>query len=104
MMDICFFMLLTVAITTSSFCGKGKKLFYKTWQNCPEITTTFAKLSSITCPLQVSESDFQTLEQFVVSLYSSTINSCEVNVSRRILFAKEGRAVENIPPTLNALK
>ena len=40
----------------------------------------------------------------MVSHYSSTINACEVPVARRILFAKGGRAVENIPPTLNALK
>ena len=48
--------------------------------------------------------DFQALVQFVVNLCSSTINACEVNVARRILFAKGGRTVENIPPTLDALK
>ena len=52
----------------------------------------------------MSESDFQELEQFVVWLCSSTVNTCEVNFARRILFAKGGRTVENIPPILDALK
>ena len=31
-------------------------------------------------------------------------NAFEVNVDRRILFAKGGRTIQNIPPTLDALK
>ena len=55
-------------------------------------------------PTQISESHFQALEQFVVCLYSSTINTCKVNVARRFLFDKGGRTVKNAPPMLDALK
>ena len=50
------------------------------------------------------EADFQALEQFVVRLNSSTINTCKVNVARRMLFAKGGRTVENISLMFDALK
>ena len=72
-MEIYFFMFLTV--TTPHLHFVEKKSFFETRQNCPEITSTFAKLSSINCPSQISESDFQALEQFVVSLYNSIVLS-----------------------------
>ena len=65
---------------------------------------TFAKLPFIKYPSQISGSYFQALEQFVASLCISTINACKINVARRILFAKRGRTVENLPPQLDALK
>ena len=51
--------------------------------------------STASSPPQISESDFQALEQLVVCLYSSTTNTCEINLARRILFAKGRRTVEN---------
>ena len=65
---------------------------------------TFAKLPFIKCPSQISESYIQALKQFVVSLCISTINACKLNAARRILVAERKRTVENIPPTLDALK
>ena len=41
---------LAVAIPHLHFVEKGKKSFFQTWQNCAEVTPTFAKLSSIDCP------------------------------------------------------
>ena len=64
----------------------------------------FTKLSSISNPTQISEADVQDLEQFVVSLYSRTVNDNKVNTARRILFAQDSRTVENILPTSDALK
>ena len=46
------------------------------------------------------EPDFQALEQFVEIKpvqYSSTMNTCEINVVRKILFAKGGRISKNNP-------
>ena len=43
-----------------------KSRFFETSQNYLKITRTFTKPSSINCPSQISESDFQALEQFVV--------------------------------------
>ena len=37
-------------------------------------------------------------------LNSSTINTCEVNVARRMLFAKGRRTIENKQPMIDALK
>ena len=90
--------------TTSSFFGKGKKSFYDTWKNFPEIMPEFTKLSSISNPTQISEADVQDLEQFVVSLYSRTVNANKIYTARRTLFAQGNRTVENIPPTSDALK
>ena len=53
--------------------------FYDTWKNFEEITPVLAKLSSINNPTQISEADVQDLEQFVVSLYSRTVNANKVN-------------------------
>ena len=61
---------------------------YDTWKNFPEITPVFAKLSSINNPTQISEAVVQDSEQFVVSLYSRTVNANKLNNARRILFAK----------------
>ena len=100
-----FFHVFSNCNTPSSSCGKDKKLFFESWKKFSELTSTFAKLSSSnSSPSQISESDFQELEQFVVCLCSSTVNTCEVNLARRILFAKGGRTVKNIPPILDALK
>ena len=90
--------------TTSSCSGRGKKSFHETWKLLPELTPIFDKLSSIANPEEILTDDYKTLERFIVTLYSSTINTEEVDVARRILFTTRSRSVENIPPTSEALK
>ena len=90
--------------TTSSFSGRGKKSFHETWKLLPKLTPIFYKLSSTANPEEILTDDYKTLERFIVTLYSSTINTEEVDVARRILFTTRSRSVENIPPTSEALK
>ena len=67
-------------------------------QNCLPLTAS--------SPPQISESDFQALEQFDVCLYNVQFHYQHMrnNLARRIPFAKGGRTIEIIPPTLDALK
>ena len=79
--------------TTSSFSGKGKKSFYDTWKNFPEITPELAQLSLIDKSIHIFEADVQDLEQFVASLYSRTVNANKANNARRMLFVQGSRTV-----------
>ena len=51
-MDNYFFHASSGCDIPSSSCGKRKKSFFESWQKRPEITPTFAKLSSINCFLE----------------------------------------------------
>ena len=48
----------------------------------------------------VSETDTDVLEQFVVAMYCSTFYGNKVNDARRYLFTTRGKAIENIPQHL----
>ena len=69
-----------------------------------EITLLFKKLSSIATPDEISDDEFELLEFFVVKLYLKTCNTKEVNVARRILFPRDNKVIEKIPPTKGALR
>jgi len=56
-----------------------------------------------TTTISITEATIEKLERFVVLMYDRT-SSCEsVNECRRLLFTQKNRAIENIPPTLDAL-
>ena len=44
------------------------------------------------------------LEKFFVVMYCPTLNTDEMNMARRMLFAQGGGSFENIPSTVGALK
>jgi hypothetical protein len=88
--------------TTSSVQGKGKTSFNATWKKMPSITPVFERMS--TSVGDVSETDTDLLEQFVVAMYCSTFDGTKVNDAMRYLFTTRGKAIENIPPTSAALK
>ena len=90
--------------TTSFLSGKSKKSFFETWEVLKEMTPIFCRLPTLNSPEDVTEADLKLLENFVVLLYSKTCNTVEVNEARRILFARDNRSIENIPPTTAALK
>ena len=69
----------------------------------PVMTALFVKLGKVSEIENITEEDFKLLEIFVV-LYWSTCNTVDVNTARRLLFTQGGRSIENIPPTLSALK
>ena len=64
-----------------------------------EITSLFKKLSSIAAPKEISDNEFEPLEFFVVRLYLKTCNTKEMNEARQILFSRDNKVIENIPPT-----
>ena len=99
-----FFHSLSGCDTTSSVAGKGKKSFHATWELMPEVTPVFEKLSKLTEQSEISEDDLRIIEHYFVVLYSTTVNMTAVNEARRLLFANGDRSVENIPPTMDALK
>ena len=59
--------------------------------------------SYYSCKL-ISESAMAALERFVVLLYDRTSGILNVNESRKYLFTQKGRSLENLSPTLEALK
>ena len=88
--------------TTSFFAGKGKKTAWDTWSVCPEVTDAFLLLSN--APAIISDDAFDLLEKFVVLMYDKACGQVKVNDTRQHLFARQSRALENIPPTQAALK
>jgi hypothetical protein len=65
-----------------------------------EIVTTFEKLSAG----QTVDNDMKAvIERFTVLLYDRCSDCDGVNECRRILYTRKNRAIENIPPTSNAL-
>ena len=75
---------------------------WKVWQSFDEITRIFSMLSQHPILMQVEEAR-SVFERFTVLLYSHTSNLMAVNECRRALFC-QGRSIDNIPPTGEALK
>lgn len=87
--------------TVSQFAGIGKKTAFAVWASLPEIHTEFRKLSL--APESVSSDDMLMLERFVVLLYSRTSSLSTVNDARQYMFGYQGRQIDHIPPTKDAL-
>ena len=51
----------------------------------------------------LDEEDMTVIERFVILMYDSTSSAEDINECRRELFTKKAKAVENIPPTKDAL-
>ena len=91
--------------TVSTLSGKGKKIYFDNWMSMSdELTPIFCRLPGIESTNDISDLEFQFIETFVIRLYSKTCNTNDVNEARKILFARENRQIENIPPTRAALK
>ena len=73
--------------TTSLLSRKGKKSFFETWKLLPDISTTSAKLGTVSAPSEIHDQDFKFVEKYFISLYSRSCNTENVNEARRILFA-----------------
>ena len=51
----------------------------------------------------IVDDDLTLIDRFFVFLYNRTGSTPSVNGTRRWLFAKKGRSLDNCPPTLNGL-
>ncbi|XP_068756859.1 uncharacterized protein [Montipora capricornis] len=99
-----FFHAFTGCDTMSAFLGKGKKSAWEAWKAYPEATEAFRFVNdSPFIPLEINTPVFDVLQRFVVILYDRTSLATDVNTARRELFTKKNRALENIPPTEDAL-
>jgi len=67
------------------------------------LLATFAFAELATLISSVSEKSLGLLERFVVLLYDRTNSCTAVNVARKQLFSRNDRAVDNIPPSRDAL-
>ena len=83
---------------------KTRNFFFDTLTSMDEITPFFQKLSSLATLDEISDDEFELLYFFVVRSYSKTCNTKEVNKARRILFSRDNKVIENIPPTRGALR
>ena len=107
-MVIPLFHAMTCCDTVSYFANIGKKTAWQRWDSFPELTETLLMLqvADELEPEAVPESAYQTIEKFVVSLNDKssaiTEGSASVNASRKDLFARKGRAVDDIPPSFGA--
>jgi hypothetical protein len=97
-----FFHAFTGCDTVSSFCGIGKRTAWKTWQAYTDVNVAFAQLSMATSGT-VTDEIMQCIERYTVLLYDRTSACSGVNDCRRILYTRKNRAIENIPPTSDAL-
>ena len=99
-----FFHSFTGCDTTSAFFRKGKRSAWEAWTSFPEVTETFASLS--TSPFINIEEDshlFQVLQRYVVIMYSKSSNIEFVDEARMEFFCQKNKTMENIPPTADAL-
>ena len=87
----------------STFGGKGKLSAWTTWRVFDDIAPVFEKYSHHSQRARVKYVDIRILERSTCSLYRRTTTFESANECRRRLFSKQGRQVDTIPPTKDAL-
>ncbi len=101
-----FFHALTGCDNVSSFGGRGKKTAWETWKACDgvtNVTAAFCALAATPTP-SIIDDYMDELERFVVLLYDRTSSYGHVNEARKHLFTQNGRSIDALPPTREALK
>lgn len=88
--------------TVSTFCGIGKKTSWKVWMSFREIDCVWNQLCTGTS--DIDDECHNLLQRFIVLLYDKTSDIQNINECRRVLFTRKNRAIENIPPTADALR
>ena len=97
-----FFHAFTGCDQVSFFTGKGKKSAWRTWKNVDDVTASFVSCSNFPSDQELKEL-FPTIERYVTLLYDQSSLLESVNDCRKALFATEGRSLEAVPPTHDAL-
>ena len=73
----------------TTFRGKGKKSAWQTWDVFDEVTETFSKLSQF--PTEVTYTDLNTLERFIVLMYDRSSAATGVDEARLHMCARKQR-------------
>ena len=90
--------------TVSAFFSIGKQKAWLAWKCFPDVTQVFRLMMERPFEHFTEDSDeFKVLERFTVLLYDQTSSLQSVDECRKILFCKNDRATERIPPTQGAL-
>ncbi|KAG1695759.1 Integrin alpha-PS2 [Nymphon striatum] len=90
--------------TVSSFYGRGKKTAWQAWKAYKEVTEAFVYIASNPFEmLDVTSRHFEQLERYCIILYDKTSSLTSVNDTRKELFCKRNKTMENLPPTQDAL-
>ncbi|XP_065670919.1 uncharacterized protein LOC136089121 [Hydra vulgaris] len=99
-----FFHAFTGCDTVSTFCGIGKRTAWKAWMNYRVVDAAFHNLSTSDLKNDVlTDTAMKAIERFVVLMYDRSSTAAGVNECRCILYTIKNRAIENIPPTADAL-
>lgn len=89
--------------TVSHFLGCGKKTAWSACQSTPELTDTLVALTNNPQELSLQSQHMQTVESFVVVMYSKGCGLVKVNEARLRLFNSGRKSLEALPPTQAAL-
>ena len=89
--------------TVSHFLGCGEKTVWAAWQSTPELTDTLVALTNNPQELSLQYQHMQTVERFVVVMYSKGCGLVKVNEARLRLFNSGKKSLEALPPTQAAL-
>jgi len=86
-------------VTLSHFLGRGNKTAWSPWQSIPDLTDTPVALTNHPQELSLQSEYMQTLERFVVLMYSKGCGLVKVNEVRLRLFASGKKSLDTLPPT-----
>ena len=87
--------------TVSFFANRGKKTAWDIWKTFDNPTEAFH--SVIVDPDTITDEVLSTIERFTVLLYNRTSLLSSVDAGRMELFVKNGRGMEDMLPTKDAL-
>ena len=98
-MALSLFHAVTGCDTVSHSLGCGKKTAWSAWQSTTGLTDTLVALSSDPQQLSLQSQYMQTLERFVVVMYSKDCGLSRVNETGLRLFTTRKKTLEALPLT-----
>ena len=87
----------------SHFLGCDKKTAWSAWQSIPGLTDTLLALTNHPQALSLQSQYIQTLERFVVLMYSKGCGLVKINEAGLRLFTSGKKSLDTLPPTQAAL-
>lgn len=93
---------LTGCDQTSAFGGRSKKTAWSAWKTFPELTDSLERIVS-SPSIEDIKLALPSIERFVILLYDRGSTCVTVNEARKDLFTRKSRAIDSIPPTIDAL-
>ncbi|CAB4035539.1 Hypothetical predicted protein, partial [Paramuricea clavata] len=82
----------------------GKKSAWQAWEIFPEVTPTFEMLAKTPFMQLTTDSPlFKQIERYTVIMYDKLSPLSDINLTRMELFCKNGRTMDKLPPTQDAL-